>query len=304
FINQLRPGDVFWFAGRSLELVRVKENMVQVRRSKERKGKVPAWMGGRMSFSANLSEMLRDKMHALAQGDLVDPELLKLQPLSDLQAERSQVPGKSEFLIEYFQSREGYHLLMYPYEGRFVHEGMGALMAYRLGQLKPITFSIAMNDYGFELLSDQPIPIEEALATDLFQTRSLPRDIAASINAVEMARRRFREIATIAGLIFKGFPGKEKKDRHLQSSAQLFFEVFSDYEPNNLLLLQAYEEVLTFQLQESRLRAALERIQQQQILFSRPEKATPFSFPILVDRWREHLSTEKLEDRIRKMKLY
>ena len=304
FIAQLRPGDIFWFAGRSLEFVRIKENIVQVRRSKQQKGKVPAWMGGRMSFSSHLSEMLRDKMHALAHGTLSDPELEKLQPLGDLQAERSHVPGNEEFLIEYFQSREGYHLLMYPYEGRFVHEGMGALMAFRLGQLKPITFSIAMNDYGFELLSDQEIPIQEALEKDLFRTDSLAQDIQSSINSVEMARRRFREIATIAGLIFKGFPGKEKKDRHLQSSSQLFFEVFSDYEPDNLLLLQAHEEVLTFQLQEARLRQALERIQKQKILFSQPSKATPFSFPIIVDRWREKLSTEKLEDRIRKMKLY
>ena len=159
-----------------------------------------------------------------------------------------------------------------------------------------------MNDYGFELLSDSPIPVEAALEAGLFRTANLSRDIQAGINEVEMARRRFREIAAISGLVFKGYPGRNKKEKHLQASSQLFFEVFSTYEPDHLLLEQAYEEVRTFQLEESRLRAALERINGQKICLMRPSKATPFAFPILVDRLREKLSSEKLEDRIAKMK--
>ena len=303
FIAQLKPGDVFWFAGRSLELVRIKDMTVQVKRSNRKTGKVPSWLGGRLEFSSQLSNMLRLKMDELGHGLHQDPELEKLQPLIELQQRRSHLPGRDEFLIEYFQSREGYHLLFYPYEGRYVHEGMGALMAYRLARMQPLTFTIAMNDYGFELLSDQPIPIEEALATGLFSSERLGHDIRASINATELARRRFRDIASISGLIFKGYPGKPKKDRHVQASSQLFFEVFSDYEPHNLLLLQAYDEVMTFSLQEARLRETLARIRSQQLVLRRPAKATPFAFPILVDRLRERLSSEKLEDRIRRMKL-
>lgn len=303
FISQLKPGDVFWFAGRSLEFVRLKEMTVQVRRSQKSKGKVPSWQGGRMPLSSELSKFLRLKMDEVAQNEFHDIELQTLQPLIEFQRERSHVPARDEFLIEYFKSREGYHLVMYPFEGRFVHEGMGALLAYRIAQLQPISFSIAMNDYGFELLSDSEIPIEEALAANLFATEKLSQDIQASINAVEMAKRRFRDIAGIAGLVFKGYPGSQKKDKHLQSSSQLFFQVFQDYEPNNLLLNQAYDEVMTFQLEEARLRAALRRINQQKIILSKPNKATPFAFPIMVDRLREKLSSEKLEDRIKKMKL-
>lgn len=303
FIAQLRPGDVFWFAGRSLELVRIKETIVQVKRSKKKTGKIPSWQGGRMPLSSQLSSSLRFKMAQLSRRDLTDIELEKLEPLIELQARRSHVPGEEEFLIEYFKSREGYHLVLYPYEGRFVHEGMGALIAYRISRLQPLSFSIAMNDYGFELLSDSEIPIEAALRAELFSTEGLSQDIQASINAAELAKRRFRDIASIAGLVFRGFPGRQKKDRHLQSSSQLFFDVFNDYEPNNLLLLQAYDEVMSFQLEEARLRAALRRIQGQRIVLSRPERATPFAFPIIVDRLRERLSSEKLEDRIRKMKL-
>jgi len=303
FISQLMPGDTFWFAGRSLELVRVKGNMAQVRKSKSKKGKIPSWQGGRMSFSANLSKMLRYKINEVISGEYTDPELKSIAPLIELQAERSAVPSEKEFLLEYFQSKEGYHLLFYPFDGRNVHEGMGALFAWRISQIKPITFSIAMNDYGFELLSDIEIPIQQAIKNDLFSTKDLSSHLQSSINAVEMSKRKFRDIAGIAGLVFKGFPGKQKKNKHLQSSSQLFFEVFTDYEPDNLLLLQAHDEVMNFQLVEARLFEALKRIQKQKVIFSRPTKTTPFSFPIMVDRLREKLSSEKLVDRIAKMKL-
>jgi ATP-dependent Lhr-like helicase len=190
---------------------------------------------------------------------------------------------------------------MYPFEGRFVHEGLAALMAYRIARIKPITFSIAMNDYGFELLSDQEIPVEEAIETNVLGVDDLMKDIQASINSTEMARRKFRDIAAIAGLVFKGFPGKPIKDRHLQSSSQLFFEVFHEYEEHNLLFRQAYEEVMDFQLEEARLRNSLNRIAKQKIIITTPDRPTPFAFPIMVDRLREKLTTEQLKDRVQRM---
>jgi ATP-dependent Lhr-like helicase len=303
FISRLNPGDVFWFAGRNLELVRIKEMEVHVRKSNKKSGAVPSWQGGRMPLSSQMSEMIRYKINEVVLGKVTDEELKFLGPLFDLQKERSFLPGTNDFLIEYLESTEGYHVLMYPFEGRFVHEGMAALVAYRIAQIQPITFSIAMNDYGFELLSDQPIPIEEAVETDVLGTENLTRDIQASINSIEMARRKFRDIAAISGLVFKGYPGKPVKDKHLQSSSQLFFNVFNDYESHNLLLRQAYEEVMDFQLEEARMRRALERIAKQKITITNPDKPTPFAFPIMVDRLREKLTTEKLEDRIKKMAL-
>ena len=303
FISRLNPGDVFWFAGKSLELVRIKEMEVHVRKSNRSKGLVPSWQGGRMPLSSQLSAMIRLKIDEVVRGVEFDEEMKFLKPLFDLQKKLSHLPGQNEFLIEYFQSTEGYHVILYPFEGRFVHEGMAALMAYRIAQIQPITFSIAMNDYGFELLSDQPIPIEEAVETNMLGVDNLIGDIQASINSTEMARRKFRDIAAISGLVFKGYPGKPVKDRHLQSSSQLFFNVFHDYDAHNLLLRQAYEEVMDFQLEEARLRSALERISHQKIWITHPHHPTPFAFPIMVDRMREKLTSEKLEDRIRKMAL-
>ena len=301
FISRLRPGDVFWFAGRNLELVRIIEMEAQVRKSKKRSGAVPSWQGGRMPLSSQMSEMIRIKLDEVVHEREKDIEMIFLKPLFELQKERSILPAKNEFLVEYFQSEEGYHVLMYPFEGRFVHEGIAALMAYRIAQIQPITFSIAMNDYGFELLSDQPIPIDEAIETNVLGAENLYNDIQASINSTEMTRRKFRDIAAISGLVFKGYPGKPVKDRHLQSTSQLFFNVFHEYDAHNLLSRQAFEEVMDFQLEEARMRRALERIAGQKIVITRPEKPTPFAFPIMVDRLREKLTSEKLEDRIKRM---
>jgi ATP-dependent Lhr-like helicase len=221
--------------------------------------------------------------------------------LFELQQERSHIPANDELLIELFESQEGFHLFVFPFEGRMVNEGMAMLLAYRLGQIKPASFSIAMNDYGFELLCPEPIPWEAALEEDVFNTQNLIADLYSSTNYTEMCRRRFSDIARISGLVFKGTAEKPVKGRHLQANARLFFEVFKEYDSDNLLLRQAEEEVLYNQLEEHRLRAALHRIQGQKIRVTFPTKPTPFSFPIMVDRLREQMSNESLEARIDRM---
>jgi ATP-dependent Lhr-like helicase len=274
-----------------------------VRKANTSKAKVPIWMGGRMSLSSSMSSLLRHKMHEAIEGSTDDIELQTIQPILDVQESWSVLPDKDELLIEQTTSREGHHLFFYPFEGRYVHEGMSALIAYRIAQIKPITFSIAMNDYGFELLSDKEIPIEQALANNLFSDDHLVEDIFSSLNDTELAKRRFRGICQIAGLIFQGFPGQKKASRHLQSSSGLFFDVFDQYEPDNLLLQQAYDEVLSYQLDETRLRKALKRIQSQNLTLKNTERFTPLAFPIMVDRLRERLSSESLADRVQRMQV-
>ncbi|MDN5200743.1 ligase-associated DNA damage response DEXH box helicase [Fulvivirgaceae bacterium BMA10] len=303
FIASMQPGDVFWFAGRCLELYQVKSMSAIVKKTKPRKGKIPSWQGGKMPLSSELAEELRLKLSESLSDKAKDVELKKVRPLLEMQKERSHVPMEDEFLIEYITTKEGHHLFVYPFEGRNVHEGMAALLGYRISEIKAMSFSIAMNDYGFELLADEEIPIEEVLELDAFSLDNLLLDIQASINTNEMGRRRFRDIATIAGLVFRGFPGKAITGRHLQSSSQLFYDVYLEYEPDNLLFKQAMEEVLEFQLQETRMRKALDRINHQKIVLKYPEKPTPFAFPIMVERIREKFSYEKLEDRIKRMTL-
>ncbi|HEY1018089.1 MAG TPA: ligase-associated DNA damage response DEXH box helicase [Sediminibacterium sp.] len=301
FISRLEPGEVFTLAGRNLELVMIKDMQVMVRKSNSKKTIVPSWMGGRMSLTANLGRILRETFNkALVAEDSI--ELQSLHELFDLQQQLSHIPRDNELLIEQLEDKNGFHLLVYPFEGRQVHEAMSAILAYRIGQITPITFSISMNDYGFELLSDQPVPVDDSNVRELFSTDHLLTDIQKSVNNTEMAKRKFRDIAVIGGLIFQGMPGEKKKARHLQSSASLLFKVFDEYDPNNILLKQAYQEVLLQQMDEVRLRLAMQRIGQSKIVLTFPEKLTPLSFPIIVDGLnRNHYSSEKLEDRVRKM---
>jgi ATP-dependent Lhr-like helicase len=313
FVSRMEPGDVFTLAGRNVEFVMIKEMTVLVRKSNAKKSRVPSWNGGRMPLSANLGMMLRRKLdeasemvgvHGSAEGaGLVvgDIELRVLQPLFELQAALSYMPRENELLIEQIGTKDGYHLFVYPFEGRLVHEAMAALLAYRISRAVPISFSFAMNDYGFELLSDQPIPLDDTNCYELFSPDDLTADIQRSVNSAEMARRKFRDIAVIGGLIFQGYPGEHTKARHLQSSASLLFNVFSEYDPHNLLIRQAYNEVMDQQMEERRLRNMLERISRGTIVLRWPKQLTPFCFPLKVDSMREDMSSEKLEDRVRRM---
>ncbi len=303
FVSKLNKGDVFTFAGRNLEFIRIKDMQVHVRNSKKKTSKVSSWMGSRLTLSAQMSELLRNELYS--SGEEREKQSIEIQSLAHIferQRRESIVPQPDEFLIETFKSRDGYHAVFYPFEGRFVHEAMGSLLGYRISLLSPITFSLAFNDYGFELLSDKPIDMQQVLDNDLFTTDYLLDDLQKSLNATEMARRKFRDIAIISGMVFTGYPNKGIKMKHLQSNSQLLFEVFRDYEPNNLLFQQAFTETFEHQLEEGRLRLSLERIATQNIMWKQCEKATPFAFPLITDRLsREKLSSEKLEDRIKRM---
>ncbi|HXB31202.1 MAG TPA: ligase-associated DNA damage response DEXH box helicase [Puia sp.] len=307
FISRLNPGDIFTLAGRNLEFLMIKEMTAIVKKSNAKKSIVPSWNGGRMPLSANLGYMLRKKFnevhHLLGTRNTenADIELRKLKPLFELQQSLSHVPRENELLIEQIETSDGFHLFVYPFEGRLVHQAMAALLAFRISRILPISFSFAMNDYGFELLSDQPIPLDDSNVYEIFSGEGLTADIQRSINSAEMARRKFRDVAVIGGLIFQGYPGEYKKTKHLQSSAGLLFNVFSEYDPGNLLLRQAYHEVMEQEMEEARLRNMLDRISKSKIILRFPDRLTPFCFPIKVDSMREDLSSEKLEDRVKKM---
>ena len=301
FIAKIKPGNSFALAGRVLEFIMVKDMTVLVRKSKLKTAITPSWLGGRLPLSANLGVILRRKYNEALENNKADEELSFIFPLFERQAKVSHVPKDDEFLIELVDTKDGHHLFAYPFEGRLVHEVLAALIAYRIGRLKPISFSIAMNDYGFELLSEQPIPVDEENMKALFSPENLSEDIVASINATEMARRKFRDIACISGLVFQGYPGKYVANKHLQSSSSLFFNVFSDYDKHNLLLRQAYDEAFYQQIEEPRLAAALHRIQQSKIIIIKTNRYTPLCFPIKVDSLRENMSTEELSQRIERM---
>ena len=301
FIARLKPGDGFLFAGRLLELVRVENMTAYVKRSTAKKAAVPRWNGGRMPLSNELAAAVVSRFSAAAQGEFAGPEMHALQPLLQTQARWSGLPTTHNLLAEVLKSREGWHLFLYPFAGRQVHLGLASLLAWRVSQRQPLTFSIAVNDYGLELLSATPVDWSEQLDTALLSPLHLLDDVLASLNAGELALRRFREIARIAGLVFAGYPGAPKSTRQVQASSGLFFEVFKQYDADNLLLAQAGEEVLREELDIRRLEQTLERINRMKLDLHLIKRPTPLGFPLLVERMRESMSSEKLADRIRRM---
>jgi ATP-dependent Lhr-like helicase len=310
FLARLDPGDTFFFAGKALELVRVRDMVAQVKRAKSNRARVPNFSGGRLPLSSELGEAVRRKLsEALPKAISVtsesglEAEMEAVLPLLEVQADWSRLPDLDGLLVERTRTRDGVHLFFFPFEGRAAHEGMAALVAYRMARYGPITFSISLTDYGFELVSREDPPLERALTEDLFALDHLDRDLDAAINEAELEKRQFREIARIAGLIQSGMPGAERGARQLQASAGLLYDVFRRHDPDNLLLRQARREVRTRELQTDRIRQALARIAAGEITVVDTERPTPLAFPILAERLRARVSSETVADRIRKMQL-
>jgi ATP-dependent Lhr-like helicase len=303
FIARLRPGDRFTFAGKPLEFVRVRDMQAWVRRAPNGRSVIPRWMGSRLPLSGELAAAIRRRLDEAHRGVFRGEEMEALRPILEVQARWSRVPALGEVLIERVRTREGHHLFIFPFEGRLVHEGLAALFAYRLSRLAPISFTLAANDYGLEMLSAEAAPLDEALERGLLSPQNLLEDLPAALNASEMAKRQFREIARIAGLVFPGFPRSGKTARQLQVSSGLFFDVLERYDPSNLLLSQARREVLERQLERSRLGRTLERLATAHVVVVTPRRTPPLAFPLLVDRARDRVSSETLADRIRRMQL-
>lgn len=300
FISKLKKDEKFILAGRVLEVAMIKDMTVFVRAAKG-KAFAPSYLGGRLPLSSNLGQFLREKLSGALNPKASEKELKFLHPLLMNQEERSHIPKEDEFLVELIKNREGFHLFMYPFEGRLVHEVMSALIAYRISKLAPISFSMAMNDYGFELFSDKEIPLNDENLHKILSRENLMTDVISSINSAEMARRKFRDIAVISGMVIQNYAGKQRSNKSLQSSAGLIFKVLEDYDPNHFLVRQAYTEVFNAQLQEQRLVEAFKRIEKSKIILKFANTFTPLSFPIKVDSLRQTLSSEGLDARIQKL---
>lgn len=302
FVARLKAGQHFVFGGRVLRLVRVHQLTAYVEPARRSRGVVPQWGGGRLPLSSLLSAEVRRELGRASVGELGGSiEMERMRPILGIQSGWSRVPGVEEWLIETTATGEGRHWFLFPFGGRLVHEGLAALVAYRLSRGRPLTVSLAVNDYGLELLPSEEMEIPEAEWRRVLSPEGLLEDLLACVNLGEMARRQFRDIARVAGLVFPGYPGAPKAMRQVQASSGLFYEVFRQYEPDHLLLEQARREVLEQQLEYTRLRGLLEEGTGQRLLLTRPERLTPLSFPLWAEMIRAHVTTESWEARVRRM---
>ena len=302
FLSRLRKDEKFILAGRVLELVMIKEMTAYVRSSKGQ-AVAPSYLGGRLPLSSDLGRYLREKLSGSLSPKISEKELKFLHPVMQKQLESSHLPQNDEFLVEVIENRDGHQVFMYPFEGRAVHEVMATLIGLRISRISNISLSMAMNDYGFELYSDKPIPVSQENIAELLRSEGLMRDVEASINAAEMARRKFRDIAVISGLVLQNLYGKQRNNKSLQASAGLIFSVLEEHNPSHILIRQAYNEVFNQQLEEVRLTQAFERINSSKIIVVQSPTFTPLSFPIKVDSLRSMISSETLKERIHRMQL-
>ncbi|TDU23248.1 ATP-dependent Lhr-like helicase [Panacagrimonas perspica] len=313
FASRLKPGDSFVFAGRRLTLVRIKDMTAQVKAG----GKgtlITRWDGGKMPMSSELAEDLLRLFSGFEAGSgalrALSPlteqdsagERNALAPLLSIQSRWSSLPLPGALLVERTRSREGDHLFMFPFAGRSVHEGLSALIAYRLSRKQQASFVFSVNDYGFELMARELPELDEDEIRALFSPVDLDADLVASINASEMARRRFREIARISGLVFEGHPGARKTMRQVQASAGLIFDTLERYDPGNLLTKQALREALDHLLDASRLRETAQRLHAAQVTLNITERFTPMAFPLWATRVSSNqLSSEDWRTRVERM---
>jgi ATP-dependent helicase Lhr and Lhr-like helicase len=300
FVSRLKRGDRFVFAGRTLELFRIEDDVALVKLSAKKSTAITKWPGSRLPISESLSEAIREVLAVSAQGQQI-PELAAIATILQAQAALSAVPKPHQLLIETCKTREGYHLFLYPFEGRLVHEGLAPLLAYRFAQWQKASFALTVNDYGLELVCKDPFPYAQALDQQPFSTHNLTADILASLNVSTMAKRQFRDIARVSGLVNQNYPGRRHLARQLQASASLIFDVFQRYEPENLLLKQSEREALDQFFEQSRLQRTLQRLADSQWLLCPVAHPTPFGFPLLTERVASHLSNESIAERVAKL---
>lgn len=302
FISRLTPGDRFVFAGRTLELIRLREMTAHVRPARKATRAVPRWQGSKMPLSSHLASAVRKRLADASRGVFEGPELTLLRPLLELQASISRIPAPDELLIETLSTRDGHHAFLFPFAGRLAHEALAPLLAWRISQRDQRTIQTVVNDFGIELLSNLPLTLCEADWRAALSPDNLVDDLLRAINAGELARRQFREIARIAGLTPQGYPGRPSPARRLQASSDMFFDVFTDFDPGNLLLSQARREVLEGQFEITRVRDSLDWMSRAPLLLISPPDLTPLSFPLWAESLRATtVSTQRWEDRVRDM---
>ncbi len=304
FIARLRPGDRFLFSGRALEFVRVRDMVAWVRLARGRQRMVPRWQGGRMPLSTELADSVLEQFARVAgngEGD-IPPELDHLAAMFELQRTWSQLPVPGRLLVERVHTREGEHLFIYPFAGRLVHEGLATLLAHRLSKRLPATLVLSANDYGLELLSPEPLDLDAHDLRALLVRDALLEDLLECVNTGEVARRQFRDIARIAGLVFPGYPGAGKSVRQVQASSGLMYDVLARWDPDNLLLDQARREMLSRELEFSRLDATLERLAGVDLCLQTPPRLTPLAFPLWAERLQNRVvSSEDWRTRVTRM---
>tara|TARA_Y100001978_G_C23702557_1_gene442174 strand:+ start:6650 stop:9127 length:2478 start_codon:yes stop_codon:yes gene_type:complete len=307
FASKLKKGDIFFFAGKMLEFVKMKDMILHTKKSNKKSSIIPAWIGGQMAISDLLSECLRKELsiyNEMTSSEIsINVELQSLLPIFNRQKFLSSIPKDNELLLEIYKTKEFKTLFVFPLEGKFVNEGLAFLWALRLAKINQGTFSIAANDFGFSLTAnnDYDFSIIKSRLSYFLSTKDLSDDLENAINHSELTKKKFKNIAQISGLVNNHNPSKLKNANQLQISSNLLFDVFERFENDHLLISQAYKEVNREQLESGRIIKCLKRLSSLKIIINKTSNPSPLAFPLLVERLKNTLSNESIEKRVERL---
>ena len=308
FAGRLRPGDIFRFSGKRLEMLRFADGELIVKPAGRGKvSEIPRWTGGRLP----LSETLATQVSADFQRQRpLSPRILNhrwlkqaLEETSTIQSHISHCPQVDVTMAEQFKTRDGFHLCFYPFAGWLVHQALGPLIAARVAKIIPATLTVTVNDYGIELLSPEPETLDHCQAhwASIVSPEYLTDDLEKALNLSELVRRQFRATARISGLIFEGYPGRQKSLRMLQSSAGLLYDVLHQYDPGHVLLNQAKQDVLRDEFDIDRLHRTLHDLSRKPLSMKPIAQPSPLALPLVIDRLSARLSTESVAERMARL---
>lgn len=283
FIARIRVGGSLVFAGKNLVLVRFRDRTATVKNApRNNKGQIAIWGGSKMPLSNELAHAIARRLQGIGPSAR---EMDAVAPILEIQAKWSRLPGDDALLVEHTRSRNEEHLFFYPFAGRLVHEGLAALVAFRMSRESGEAIVTTQNDYGFSLSAKRGLVLDEEMLRSHLSGENLLDDLIACMNTAELARRQFREIARVSGLILQTPPGqKDRSMRELQVSSSLLYEVLTRYDEDNLLLAQCRREILERQLELTRLSAAIQRIESTPMHLVEVKNLTPMAFPLWADR--------------------
>ncbi len=295
FLESLTAGDTFSFSGRTLRFEGIRENICYVTNAADKAAKIPSYVGGKFPLSTYLASQVRAM--------LANPKTWDRLPkaVSDwlkIQQSASRLPGEKELLIETFPRDANYYMIIYPFEGRLAHQTLGMLLTRRLERARARPLGFVATDYALAIwgLRDLSQMMERGeLSLDgLFDEDMLGDDLEEWLAESFLLKRSFRHCATIAGLIEKRHPGKEKSGRQMTVSSDLIYEVLRSHEPDHLLLQATRDDAAKGLLDIRRLGDMLKRIKKH-IVHQKLDQISPLGIPIMLEIGKEPIAGEAQE---------
>ncbi|MCB1458677.1 MAG: ligase-associated DNA damage response DEXH box helicase, partial [Nitratireductor sp.] len=295
FLESLVHGDTFLFAGKTLRYEGIRENTCFASTANDKDPAIPYYAGGKFPLSTYLAEQVRAM--------LAEPERWNSLPAQvgewlAIQKAKSTLPRHDELLIETFPRGERYYMVAYPFEGRLAHQTLGMLLTKRLERAKARPLGFVATDYALAVwgLMDfgRMFARNELPLSALFDEDMLGDDLEAWLDESFLLKRTFRYCATIAGLIEKRHPGKEKSGRQMTVSSDLIYDVLRSHDPGHILLEATRADAAQGLLDVHRLGDMLSRIKGR-IVHKGLDQISPLAVPIMLEIGKESVAGDAQE---------